>query len=39
MTWLTVLLVAAVITAVAALIGMTPRGARPVARTRPIFER
>jgi hypothetical protein len=33
MTWLTFLLAAAVLVAVAALIGINPRGARPVAHT------
>ena len=34
MSWLTLLLLAAVLVAVAAVTGLKPRGGRPVARTR-----
>jgi hypothetical protein len=34
MTWLTWLSLAVVVTAVAALLGVQPRGARPIANTR-----
>lgn len=34
MSWIELLLAAAVVTAVAALTGLKPRGTRPVARTR-----